>query len=145
MNIRHRRNESPEVNLTSLIDVVLLLIIFFILATTFEKNSELVIDLPEASIEPDEARDDRPIEVAIDTEGRFYIDGRQLVNTQPTTLRQALSAAAEGRKSPPIILSADAMTPHQSVVAVMDAARRLEFFKLSIATRFAEQEEQGKR
>ena len=137
MNIRHRRNESPEINLTSLIDVVLLLIIFFILASTFEKNAELAIELPEASVEPAEPREDRPIEVAIDQEGRFYVDGRQLVNTQPATLRQALQAAAGGRDSPPVVLSGDEGTPLQAVVAVMDAARRLGFVKLTFATRFA--------
>ena len=103
MNIRHRRNETPEINLTSLIDV------------------------------------------SIDAEGRFYIDGRQLVNTQPATLRQALSAAAAGREGVPIVLSADAKTPHQAVVSVMDAARRLGLVKLTFATRFAEEEQKGER
>ena len=145
MNIRHRRDETPEINLTSLIDVVLLLIIFFILATTFEKNSELAIELPEASVEPVPPSEKQAIEVAIDAEGRFYIEGRQLVNTQPATLRQALSAAAAGRQSPSLILSADAHTPHQAVVAVMDAARRLGIVKLTFATRFESEEDTSTR
>lgn len=145
MNIRHRREEPPEINLTSLIDVVLLLIIFFILATTFDKNSELAIELPEASIEPRKPSEEQVIEIAIDIEGRFYIDGRRLVNTQPATLRQALSAAAAGRPSPPILLSADAQTPHQAVVAVLDASRRLGFVKLTFATRFADEQEEDTR
>ncbi len=145
MNIRHRRDETPEINLTSLIDVVLLLIIFFILATTFEKNSELAIELPEASVEPVPPSEKQAIEVAIDAEGRFYIEGRQLVNTQPATLRQALSAAAAGRQSPSLILSADAQTPHQAVVAVMDAARRLGIVKLTFATRFESEEDTSTR
>ena len=141
MNIRHRREEPPEVNLTPLIDVVLLLIIFFILATTFDKNSELAIELPEASVEPVQPNDEQAIEVAIDVEGRFYIDGRRLVNTQPATLRQALAAAAAGRPAPPIILSADAKTPHQAVIAVMDASQKLGFVKLTFATRFAQEQD----
>lgn len=145
MNIRHRRNETPEINLTSLIDVVLLLIIFFILASTFDKNSKLSIELPEATVEPTDPSENKPIEVAIDAEGRFYVDGRQLVNTQGATLRQALSAAAGDRTAPPIVLSADAQTPHQAVVEVMDSARRLGFVNLSIATRFAEQDDAGDR
>lgn len=146
MNLRHRRSEAPEINLTSLIDVVLLLIIFFILATTFEKNSQLAIELPEASAEPPETPP-ASIEVSIDVQGRFFVDGRELINTQPATLRQALVAAAAvpGRKGAPLVLSADAATPHQAVVAVMDAARRVGLTQLTFATRFEDEEAGGSR
>lgn len=136
VNFRHHRSESPEVNLTPLIDVVFLLLIFFMVSTTFERDSELSIELPEASVEPDETTRE-VIDVAVDAEGRFYVNNVQLADTQSHTLRKALSDAAAGRDTPPLVISADATTPHQAVVVVMDAARQLGFLNLSFATRFA--------
>jgi len=134
MNLRPAPKEPADINLTPLIDVVFLLLIFFMVSTTFNRDSELSIELPAASAE---ARKQRPdsIEVAIDTQGRYYVNGRQLLNTQPKTLRQALETAAGENTSPPIIISADAKTPHQAVVQVMDAARELGFVRLTFATR----------
>lgn len=136
VNFRHRRSESPEVNLTPLIDIVFLLLIFFMVSTTFERDSELSIELPEASVEPDELTRE-VIDVAVDAQGRFYVNNVQLANTQSSTLKKALFDAAAGRKAPPLVISADATTPHQAVVVVMDAARQLGFLNLSFATRFA--------
>ena len=90
--------------------------------------------LPSASAEATPRQADA-IDVAIDAQGRFYVNGRQLVNTQSKTVRQALQNAAGGHESPPIIISADAKTPHQSVVQIMDAARELGFLHLTFATR----------
>ena len=136
VNFRHHRSESPEVDLTPLIDVVFLLLIFFMVSTTFERDSELSIELPEASVEPDESTQD-VIDVAVDAQGRFYVNNVQLANTQSGTLLKALSEAAADRKAPPLVVSADAATPHQAVVVVMDAARQLGFLNLRFATRFA--------
>ena len=131
----HRRGPvAPEMNITPLIDVVFLLLIFFMVSTTFNRDSELSIELPAASAEAQKRRPES-IEVAIDVQGRFYVNGRQLLNTQSRTLRQALESAAGDNESPPIIISADAKTPHQAVVQIMDAARRLGFVRLTFATR----------
>lgn len=134
MNLRPAPKEPADINLTPLIDVVFLLLIFFMVSTTFNRDSELSIELPAASAEAREKRPDS-IEVAIDAQGRYYVDGRQLLNTQSKTLRQALKTAAGENTSPPIIISADAKTPHQAVVQIMDAARELGFIRLTFATR----------
>ena len=134
MNLRPIPKEPADINLTPLIDVVFLLLIFFMVSTTFDRDSELSIELPAASADARQKQIDS-IEVAIDAKGRFYVNGRQLLNTQPRTLRQALQTAAGDNDSPPIVISADAMTPHQAVVQIMDAARELGFVRLTFATR----------
>ncbi|MDX1432505.1 MAG: biopolymer transporter ExbD [Gammaproteobacteria bacterium] len=140
MNLRPEPKEPVDINLTPLIDVVFLLLIFFMVSTTFNRDSELSIELPAASAEASQRKPDS-IEVAIDARGRFYVNGRQLLNTQSKTLRQALRAAAGDNDSPPIIISADANTPHQAVVKIMDAARELGFVRLTFATRLVSESE----
>lgn len=133
MNIRSPRKDDLDVNITPLIDVVFLLLIFFMVSTTFDRNSEIQVTLPEATI--DEAiRKDISIEVTISGEGTFFINGQRVVNTQISTLKQAMLKAAKGKSDPPIIISADARATHQSVISVMDAARQLGFIHLSFAT-----------
>jgi biopolymer transport protein ExbD len=138
MKLKHGVRESPDINLTPLIDVVFLLLIFFMVSTTFNRESELSVELPEATAEPDEKQPDS-IEVAIDAQGRYYVNGRQLVNTQVKSIKQALAQVAGEREAPPIVISADAQSPHQSVIAVMDAARQLGFLHLSFAARLTEE------
>ena len=139
MKLRHSKKEAPEVNITPLIDVVFLLLIFFMVSTTFQREAELSIELPEASSEAPESEDSR-IEIAIDATGRYFVNGRPLVNRQPETIRKALKQASEGRKSAPVVISADANTPHQAVVTVMDAARQLGLVKLTFAARLGDKE-----
>jgi biopolymer transport protein ExbD len=141
MNLRPGPKEPVDINLTPLIDVVFLLLIFFMVSTTFNRDSELSIELPSASAEA-QKRLPESIEVAIDAQGRFYVNGRQLLNTQSKTIRQALRSAAGDNDSPPIIISADAKTPHQAVVQIMDAARELGFVRLTFATRLVPESEQ---
>ncbi len=137
MKLSHRREDSPDITLTPLIDVVFLLLIFFMVSTTFSRHSQLEIELPEASAEEQQEQPDH-IEIAIDVKGRYYVNGLQLVNAQPATLKQAMRDAAGDQKAPLIILSVDADTPYQSVVTAMDAALQLGFNNLSIATSQAE-------
>lgn len=134
MNLRPRRRGDPEINLTSLIDVVFLLLLFFILTTSFNRESALRIDLPKAS-EQAAAEEQKPIMLSIDAAGEFYVDGRQVVNTQVESVKRALRAALGERKDPPLIISADAKTQHQAVVTAMDAARQVGLIHLSIATK----------
>ena len=133
--------QGLDINVSPLIDVVFLLLIFFMVSTTFDRDSELSIELPAAAAEAPTQKKES-IEVAIDAKGRFYVNGRQLLNTQPKTLRQALQSAAGDNDSPPIIISADAMTPHQAVVQIMDAARELGFVRLTFATRLVPESSQ---
>lgn len=134
MNFRKPRREEPAVNVTSLIDVVLLLVIFFAVTTTFTHQTALHVDLPEANAKPEEQKE-LPITVTIDAQGNYYVDQQQVINTQIATLRRAIMLAAGQRTSPPLVISADAKTPHQAVVGAMDAARQLGIVRLSIATR----------
>ncbi len=134
MNIRPKQKEALDVNITPLIDVVFLLLIFFMVSTTFKHESEITINLPESSsVSP--PQDDNIIEIAIDSKGTYYIDKRQVVNTELKTVMRALEKIAGDRKTPVILISADAQTPHQSVIVAMDAARKLGFVNLSIATK----------
>ena len=133
MRLSRRRDDSPDITLTPLIDVVFLLLIFFMVSTTFSQHARLEIELPEASTDKDQAPPES-IEISIDVKGRYYVDGRQLVNSQLATLKQAMRKAAGDQEAPNIVLSADANTPHQAVIRAMDAARQLGFTHLSFAT-----------
>ena len=133
MKFARRQRQEVEVNLTPLIDVVFLLLIFFMVSTTFQKESELKIRLPEASQAPQEEVDKR-IEVQINERGEYFINGQELVNSSRQTLFRALSEAARGNKELPVVIKADKMTPHQAVVTAMDTAARLGLLRLQIAT-----------
>lgn len=138
MNFRSRQGTEPDVNLTPLIDVVFLLLIFFMVSTTFKDESEIAVNLPKASEQASEIKQET-IEITIDDEGQFYINQQRLINTQIATLRRALQEAAGNEKNPVIIIKADAKTPHQAVVTAMDATRQAGYSRLGFATsNFAE-------
>lgn len=134
MNFRAQENEDePRIDLTSLIDVVFILLIFFMVTTTFDRQSELKVELPEASSEI-ESTPEEPIRLVIDADGRFFINGSEVVNTGEETLKMALDKALGDDRERPVILQADAHTEHQAVVTAMDAAAKLGVSQLSIAT-----------
>lgn len=136
MNLRPRRREDPELNLVPMIDVVLVLLIFFMIATSLRHESELEIRLPEAS-GPSMPGDIAPLEVSIDAEGHYSIHGVQGQLLDSTAgqdaLKNALQQASHG-KSLPLIISADGRTPHQAVVTVLDIAGQLGLTRVAIAT-----------
>jgi len=134
MRLRHSRQEEPDLNLTPLIDVVFLLLIFFMVSTTFNKEAELKIELPESAADKKEQLK-QPIEITINSQGRYFVNKREVINTRLDFLMRAIDKEAGGRKDPPIIISADAKTPHQSVITAMDAARQLGFVHLTFATK----------
>ncbi|HEC20180.1 MAG TPA: biopolymer transporter ExbD [Gammaproteobacteria bacterium] len=133
MNLAPKQKDTLDVNITPLIDVVFLLLIFFMVSTTFERESEIEIMLPQSS-STNKVTDDFVMEVSVDAEGTYYINGKRVINTKLETLMKAMKEVAGDRKDPPIILSADAKTPHQAVITVMDAAARLGFIHLNFAT-----------
>jgi len=133
VNISPKQKETLDVNITPLIDVVFLLLIFFMVSTTFERESEIEIMLPQATTDK-KVTDDFVMQVTVDAEGTYYVNDKRVINTKLTTLMKAMQEVAGDRKDPPIILSADAKTPHQSVITVMDAASRLGFVHLNFAT-----------
>lgn len=134
MQLRSASPEDPEISLTSLIDVVFLLLIFFMVSTTFERQAVLKVDLPEA--ENVTVPQDQPnsFELVIDQNGQYYLNDRQLVDAKPATLRAAFNEAAGEDRDIPVILRADAETPHHFVVTAMDVTAQLGFTRLSIAT-----------
>ena len=133
MKFRREPREDLELNLTPLIDVVFLLLIFFMVSTTFQKESEISLQLPKATTDPVTATPER-IEVMVNAAGRYFINDQELVNTDLTTLQTALYKITEGKRDIPLTIRADAQTPHQSVVTAMDAAARLGMLRMSIAT-----------
>ena len=133
MNFRRSEREAPEINLTPLIDVVFLLLIFFMVSTTFDRASELAIDLPKAESEA-EAEEKAVIDIGVDVQGRFYINGRQLVNTQLATVIEALRVASNDSPDLPLVVNADKDAPYQAIVTVMDAARQLGLARLRFPT-----------
>ncbi len=133
MNFQPRNDEDPEISLTSLIDVVFLLLIFFMITTTFQQQARLRVELPEASLQPSR-QPEKELELIIDEEGRYFLAGQEVVNTQASTLIDALTKAARGDVDQPIKIRADARTPHQAVVTAMDAIGQVGFENLAIAT-----------
>lgn len=134
MMLRHDRRRDPELNITPLIDVVFLLLIFFMVSTTFDKQAELNIELPEASgkVTPTEQF---KLEIGIDGEGRYFINQRPIKDDRLVTLKRALELTLAEHKDPKLIISADRKTPHEAVVRAMDAARQVGLTQLTFATR----------
>lgn len=134
MRLRARQSEEPTVDLTSLIDVVFLLLIFFMVSTNFERQAVLKVDLPEASSvqQPEEVPE--RLELVIDPQGRMFLNDQQLMNDQRRTMIAAFEQVVGDRRDIPLTLRADRMTPHHFVVKAMDVASELGFSNLSIAT-----------
>lgn len=133
MRLQAQRGEEPELNLISLVDVVLLLVIFFMLSTTFVQESRLRVNLPEASATERETAG-KSIVITVSAQGSYRVNERALVNNRPETLHAALRLVSEGRTGRPIVIRADARATHQSVVTAMDIAARLGFTQVNIAT-----------
>ncbi len=134
MQLRGSKLEDPEISLTGLIDVVFLLLIFFMVSTTFEHQAVLKVDLPDAKNVSTPEDQPNSFELVIDQNGQFYLNDRQLLDGKPATLRAAFIEAAGEDRNIPVILRADAETPHHFVVTAMDITAQLGFSRLSIAT-----------
>ena len=134
MRLQYHTTEEPSVDLTSLIDVVFLLLIFFMVSTTFERQALLKVDLPEASEVEDRADLPESLELVIDSEGRMYLNDMRLVDSTEQTIRAAIQEAVGDDRTLPLILRADRLTAHHHVVTAMDVAAQLGFQNLSIAT-----------
>jgi biopolymer transport protein ExbD len=143
MNLKPRRAEEPEINLVSLIDVVLMLVVFFLLSSEFIEEGRVRIQLPEGNAAAVPKHTSTPIVVTVTQTGGYRINERELINASPDTLRAALLRAAGADRSQPVTIRADARATHQSVVTVMDVAGRLGFAELDIATVNASPPAQG--
>ena len=134
MKLSLRQRTQPEVNLTSLIDVVLLLLIFFMVSTSFVKQSQITIRLPEAESTAIVEEVPEQIDIIITASGTYLVNGRELINNRAETIRNALQKVSGGNNRLPLTISADANAKHQDVVTAMDVAARLGFSRISIAT-----------
>lgn len=134
MNLKPRRTDEPELNLTSLIDVVLLLIVFFMLSSTFVQEGRLRVRLPEARDVPVQRPAKEALVVTVTQGGGYRVNERDLVNASADTLRAALLKVAGDERGVPVTLRADGRATHQSVVTAMDVLGKLGFAEINIAT-----------
>jgi biopolymer transport protein ExbD len=133
MRFRRPLDEEPELNLVPLIDVLLIVLIFLAVTTTYSRYSELRLQLPSAEANPSDARTNE-IVVGVSADGRFALDKLVLPNTDPNAVAQALTRASQGLNQPMVVIHADAQAPHQSVVNVMEAARLARLGRISFIT-----------
>ena len=136
MKIRGSGKQNVRLDLTPLIDVVFLLLIFFMVSTTFDRQTILKVALPEASeqaVQEEQQREE--IFITIDEQGRFYINDEELITHDLDTLKRAMTKAADNRTDIPVLVSSDKQAPFQSAITVMDAVGQLGFSKLSFIAR----------
>ena len=141
MKFKRATREELAINMTPLIDVVFLLLIFFMVTTTFSRETRLLVNLPEANAEAAESSPAQ-IEILVARDGSFSINGRALINSRIETLVQGLQIESGGDLSLPILLIADAEATHQSVVTAMDGIGQSGFTRLNIATQRPQESEQ---
>jgi len=142
VKFRRKARENVEINLASLIDVVFILLLFFVVTTTFTRETQLKVDLPEAaSGTPPQPSELKTLEVLIGVDGGYSLNGQTLLKSDLPSLMSALQKESEGDNSLPVVISADAKTPHQAVITAMDAAGKLGFAHLRITTVEAQAEQ----
>jgi biopolymer transport protein ExbD len=134
LRFQHRKAEESDLNMTSLIDVVLLLLIFFMMSTKFIDEGRLQVRLPEAGVQPDAATVREQVEIEVTAEGGYRVGGRDLLNNSPDTLATALNRVTGGNRARPVTIRADARAMHQSVVTAMDIVGRQGYRQINIAT-----------
>jgi len=135
MNLRRHRTEPPRIDITPLIDVVFLMLIFFMVSTTFDKQTQLKVDLPSASTVVEKNDEPEKIEIKIDRSGNFYVNERELVQHDAETLKRAVQKVADGRLELPVLVSGDKNAPLQAMMTVMDVAAQLGMSRLSFVAK----------
>ena len=135
MNLRPRRPDPPRVDITPLIDVVFLMLIFFMVSTTFDKQTQLKVELPSAETQQVSEEIPEKLEITIDAKGNFYVNQQELVKHDAETLRRTMEKIAEGRPDMPIVVSGDRSAPLQSMMTVLDVAAQLDMVHLSFVAR----------
>ena len=134
MKLQSRSRDEPEINVISLVDVLLVLVLFFMVSTSFLRDTELSITLPEATADKPTTTQGDTLEIMVTQAGGYLVNGRELVNSERRTLRAAIERLSGERRDLPVFIRADAAASHQSVVTAMDVAGQLGFVKLNIAT-----------
>jgi biopolymer transport protein ExbD len=134
MNLKPRRHEEPEINMVSLIDVVLMMVIFFMLSARFTGEGRLRVRLPQASAVPEAGNKTPALVVTVTAGGSYLVNNRELVNSSADTLRSAIEKVAPAQRDQPVSLRADGRATHQSVVTAMDVLGQLGFAQLNFVT-----------
>ncbi len=134
MKLQSRSKEAPEINLTSLIDVVLLLLVFFMVSTSFVRDAEITLRLPQAEASTSPNTLDDVLDITVTQTGSYIVNGRPLVNSQRRTLRAAIERLMGEARDLPVTIRADAEATHQAVVTAMDVVGQLGFVQINIAT-----------
>lgn len=134
MNLSPQKSDEPDVNLTPMIDVVFLLLLFFMVSTSFIRESSLKVDLPEASGQA-LAEQEKPIDIIINADGQFTVNSIILAAPNKTELAAQLKLAVGDNTDPHIIITADAKADYQNIVTAMDSAQQLGYSRLTLATR----------
>ncbi len=134
MKLQSRANEEPEINVISLVDVLLVLVLFFMVSTTFMRETEIALKLPEASAAAQTVRSSEMLEITITESGSYVVNGRALVNSERRTLRAGVERLVGEQRDLPVHVRADAKATHQSVITALDVVGQLGFDEISIAT-----------
>ena len=134
MKLQSRSREEPEINVISLVDVLLVLVLFLMVSTTFMHETKISLQLPQAAVQVAAAAPSDKLEIMITQAGTYLVNGRELVNNERRTLRAAIERLTGDKRDLPVFIRADAAATHQSVVTAMDVAGQLGFVKLNIAT-----------
>jgi biopolymer transport protein ExbD len=133
MKLQSRSRDEPEINVISLVDVLLVLVLFFMVSTSFLRETEISLNLPEANAESSTASGDDALEIIVTQSGSYLVNGRELVNSERRTLRAAIERLTGDQRDQPVFIRADAAATHQAVVTAMDVAGQLGFTHLNIA------------
>jgi biopolymer transport protein ExbD len=134
MKLQSRSREEPEINVISLVDVLLVLVLFFMVSTSFLRETQITLRLPEATTDAQVAPSTDTLEITITASGSYLVNGRELVNNERRTLRTAIERIMGGNHDAPVFIRADSAASHHSVITAMDVAGQLGYVKINIAT-----------
>ncbi len=134
MRLQSRSREEPEINVISLVDVLLVLVLFFMVSTSFLRETQISLKLPEATTDKNIDVPREALEITVTQTGSYLVNGRELVNNERRTLRAANERLIGDKRDMPVFIRADAAATHQAVITAMDVAGQLGFVKINIAT-----------
>ena len=134
MRLLSRSREEPEINVISLVDVLLVLVLFLMMSTSFLRETQLSLQLPEATTDKSIDVPREALEITVTQSGSYLVNGRELVNNERRTLRAAIERLVGEKRDMPVFIRADAAATHQAVITAMDVAGQLGFVKINIAT-----------
>jgi len=134
MRLLSRSREEPEINVISLVDVLLVLVLFLMMSTSFLRETQLSLQLPEATTDKSIDVPREALEITVTQNGSYLVNGRELVNNERRTLRAAIERLVGEKRDMPVFIRADAAATHQAVITAMDVAGQLGFVKINIAT-----------